>query len=124
MKCPNCGEKLWAKDVRHSPEGDETYRLRYCEECGEVVYTSEFIIEKTDSFMELWRQYNGHVPRTKVPGLIRPRYTAAEIQYMTDHCNDDYLEVAKVLNRRSAQGVRCKMYQIKREMKKKEKEND
>lgn len=54
MECPKCKAKMKCKDTRHGK--DEMYRLYRCDNCGNVVYTVEFVVEFYGDFLERWDQ--------------------------------------------------------------------
>ena len=114
MKCPNCGAKLFVADNVPLPSGDEIYRLRFCKECGEIVYTTEYIVEKTDSFMKSWtenhRNYSGKLDSHR----RYHRYTAAELNYIKVNCHNGPTLVAAHLGR-STNTVRKLMSKFRKE---------
>jgi hypothetical protein len=100
------------------PDGDEIYRLKHCKECGETVYTGEFFIDKTDSFMKTWNENHRDFMKNRKTNQRRPRYTKAEIIYMKKNCTEKPRFVAEVLGR-SVDSVRKYMAKFRKEKKKK-----
>lgn len=118
MKCPNCGAKLYVADCVHMPDGDEVYRLKHCKECGETVYTGEFIVDKTDSFMKMWDENHRNFTKNRKTTEKRPRYTKTELSYMKKNCNEKPQFVAEMLGR-SVESVRKYMAKFRKEKGKK-----
>lgn len=57
MICPRCSVKdNRVTDVRHTKE-NKTLRQRVCRNCGCCFYTTEFVVETTGSFIDLWQEH-------------------------------------------------------------------
>lgn len=115
MKCPNCGAKLYVADSVPLPEGDEMYRLRFCKECGEFVYTTEFIVQKTDAFMKSW--YENHRKLKNNPRHYK-HYTPAELKYIKTHCDESVTMIAARMGR-TLGSVKKYVYKFRKEKEKK-----
>lgn len=57
MTCPNCGGKVRVINSANNTDDNEVYRRRECTVCGSRFYTTEFLVEHTDEFKQLWNAY-------------------------------------------------------------------
>lgn len=55
MVCPECGGKVHAPDIVHTPD-NETYRKRKCVDCGFIFYTVEYEVEFDRKVQYLWNE--------------------------------------------------------------------
>lgn len=120
MKCPNCGAKLYIADSVLLPSGEERYRIRFCKECGEVVYTTEYIVEKTEAFMRSWAENHRKHFNCGEPRQRKPRYTEAQLKYIKNNCYGNYKVIAAQLGK-SEHTVKKYMWLFRKEKESKKK---
>lgn len=63
--CPDCGVKTFVSDSVMDKENDELYRERTCTGCGKVFFTTEFILEDSAVFRELWYKLKNEYQRER-----------------------------------------------------------
>ncbi len=63
MNCPKCNGKTTVTDVVSVNDVNEQYRKRKCVSCKHVFYTTEFEVEYTDDYADIW--FENHRDRSK-----------------------------------------------------------
>lgn len=58
MRCSKCDGKLAVKDNAYNTADNELYRKRICQDCGSIIFTTEFEVEANKDYLELYNRYH------------------------------------------------------------------